>query len=321
MPRSLNMEVLTRLDDELFLQEIRNLYFRFPETILYSDETFDIVPLQNSMTVIRQFPGTRKFLHTHDCFEIDYVFKGRCELTFLNEKRILEEGDFCILPPFTTHDTTLLSKNSYIFPILIKANTFSNTIFPMLSGDNIITNYFKKVLFDSENTTYLLFQTNASHEIRDTMKHLFLECFHYDKFADQCCVHWLHLLFAMILRDYKTYSQFSGSSDLPDYAPIFRYLQSHYATITLQELADEFHYSVPYLSKIIKTVTLKNFTTLVKHLKMGEALRYLEETSLSIEEISMRVGYSSADYFYQVFRDFQGISPQKYRAQFQSKGK
>lgn len=312
-----DIQLLLQMDDETFLEEIHHLYFRFPKTILYDDQHFDVVPSSSILAVINQFFGTRNFIHLHDCFEINFVFQGECELTFLDEKRILKKGDFCILSPYTNHNVTLLSKDSYIFPIYIKEQAFSKTFFSLLSNDDLLSDFFKKILSDTSEPNYLLFQTNASYEVRDIMKHLFLENFRYDKYVEHCNISWLNLLFTNILRDYQTYSQFSSYQARPDYAPILRYIQSHYDTITLPKLADIFHYSPPYLSKIIKTSTGKNFKQIVTGLKIRKALYYLEETDLSIEDISDKVGYSSADHFYHVFRKLHGKSPQQYRAQYQ----
>ncbi len=307
---------LLQMDDELFLQKIRDLYFRFPKTLIYDDEHFDVVPSASALTVINQFFGTRSFIHLHDCFEIDYIFRGECELSFLDEKRVLTEGDFCILSPYTNHDMILLTKDSCIFPILIKEQAFRETFFSLLSGGDLLSDFFKKILSDSAEPNYLLFKTNVSYEVRDIMKRLFLEKFRYDKYVDRCTIYWLNLLFTNILRNYQTYSQFSSYKSGPDYAPILRYIQSHYDTITLPRLSEIFHYSVPYLSKIIKKSTGKNFKQLVNETKMRKAIYYLEETDFSIEDISGRVGYSSSDHFYHVFRKAQGMSPQQYRKNY-----
>ena len=40
---------------------------------------------------------------------------------------------------------------------------------------------------------------------------------------------------------------------------------------------------------------------------MRDAVRYLEKTKLSMEEISIRIGYNSEDHFYRVFSAFYGI--------------
>lgn len=312
-----DIQRLLQMDDENFLHEIRNLYFRFPKTLLYDAEHFDVVSSSALSAVISQFYGVHSFLHLHDCFEINYIFKGECELTFLDEKRLLREGDFVILSPYTKHDVVLQSKEAYVFPIYIKEQAFSKAFFPLLSNEDLLSDFFKKILSDKAEPNYLLFKTNASYEVRNIMKNLFLEKFRYDKYVERCSICWMNLLFMNILRDYQAYSQFSSYKSGPDYVPILRYIQSHYDTITLPRLAEIFHYSTPYLSKIIKASTGKNFKQIVTELKIRKALYYLEETELSIEEISGKVGYGSADHFYHAFRKIQGKSPQQYRLQRQ----
>ena len=179
--------------------------------------------------------------------------------------------------------------------------------------------FFRKILSSSEEANYLLIKTDASCEIKDLVKKLFLENFRYDNYVERCNIYWINLLFVYVLRSYHIYQQFSYYKSGPDHIPIVRYIQSHYKTVTLPILAERFHYSVPYLSKIIKENTSKNFTQLIKTLKMKEALEYLEKTDLSIEEISEKTGYNSADHFYRVFKEYQGISPQQYRKEFLKK--
>lgn len=304
---------LAMLDDDKFLKKIRTLYFRFPDKVLTQKTGFDIVPVNADLTVISQFWQLQNFMHVHDCFEINYIFKGECELVFLDEKRILKEGDFCILSPFTKHSTRLLSRESQIFPILVKQQTFSQAFFSLLSNDDILSTFFRKILSDAEKPNYLLFHTSSFPEVRFIVKELFLENFQYDKYVNQSNIHWLNLLFVSILRNYQTYSQFSSYDNGLDYAPILRYIQSHYTTVTLPELSRIFHYSVPYLSKIIKENTGSTFSVIVKKLKMKIATDLLEKTDSSIEEIATKVGYNSSDHFYRVFSEFYGTSPTKYR--------
>ena len=76
--------------------------------------------------------------------------------------------------------------------------------------------------------------------------------------------------FTNILRNYQTYSQFSNYKAGLDYAPILRYIQSHYDTVTLPRLSEIFHYSAPDLSKIIKENTGKNFKQLINELNYAK---------------------------------------------------
>ena len=60
-------------------------------------------------------------------------------------------------------------------------------------------------------------------------------------------------------------------------------------------------------------MTGENFTKMIRKQKMEKARHLLLETKNSIEKISEETGYNSADHFSRVFRQYYGISPQKYR--------
>ena len=89
----------------------------------------------------------------------------------------------------------------FIFPILVKEQTFRDTFFSLLSGGDLFSNYFERILSNPAEPNYLLFKTNSSYEICDIMKRLFLEQFRYDKYVNRCSIYWLNLLFTNILRN------------------------------------------------------------------------------------------------------------------------
>lgn len=310
-----DIAVLKQLDDASFLREIHGLYYPFSLVELFAEKDYDFVRPTEDVATVTEFWGIKSFIHSHDCFEIDYVFQGECEFTFHSETRILKEGDFCIISPYANHCVRLLTRKSCVFPIMIKEKTFRTTFFALLSNTDILSSFFKWILTNPDEPNYLLFQTNGSYEIRHLVKELFLERFRYDKYVNRCDVYWLNLLFVNILRDYREYSQFSSYESVPDYAPILRYIQTHYHTITLSQLSQKFNYTVPYLSKIIKEITGENFSQVIRRLKLKEAEKLLLETKDSIEKISEQTGYSSADHFSRAFRQYYGIAPQKYRKQ------
>lgn len=302
-----------QLNDSDFVEATGRLYYAFSSEKLLGDGDYDIVPEFDDMVTISQFWRTENIIHSHDCFEIDYVFKGKCELTFLDEKRILEEGDFCIISPYAKHATRLLTEKSCVYPILVKEKTFNVTFFSLLSDDDILSSFFRQILQNPSEPNYLLFQTTNSTEIRTLVKMLFLEPFRMDAYVNRCGIHWLNLLFVNVLRNYNTYSQFSYYDSGLDYTPILRYIKSHYKTLDLELLSRKFNYSVPYMSKIIRKATGNSFTEIIRMLKMEEAARLLIHSDDSIEKISEQAGFNSADHFARTFRKHYGISPLKYR--------
>ena len=241
-------------------------------------------------------------------------------LHFLDEERELKEGDLYIQSPFTKHDIVPATPESFIFTILVKEKSFNKTFLRLLKKNDIISLFFKNTFSTTNKPNYLIFRTNDSFETKDFAKRLFLETFRYDSFVIQNSINLLELLFSSVLRNNSAYAQFSSYSSGPDYAPILRYIQSHYQTISLPDLAKRFNYAIPYLSKIIKESTGKNFTQLVKELRMREAVAYLIETDYSIEKISYLIGYKNSDNFTRVFHKFYDISPSKYRSIYRKSG-
>lgn len=314
-PEEPNIQKLMQLDDREFLAEIQKLYYAFSTEKLFKKEDYDLISDFYDMTTTSQFYRTEKIIFSSDCFVIYYVFKGKCEFTFLDETRVLEEGDFCIVAPYSKHALQLLTDKSCAFPIFIKEKTFETTFFSLLSDTDILSNFFRKILANPAEPNYLLVETSNSTEIRTLVKLLFLERFRMDSYVNRSDIHWMNLLFINVLRNYSAHSQFSYYNSGLDYTPIFRYIKSHYKTIDLVLLSRKFNYSVSYMSKIIKKVTGNSFVEIIRKLKMEEAATLLINTDDSIEKISEKVSYSSSDHFARTFRKYYGISPMKYRKQ------
>lgn len=51
--------------------------------------------------------------------------------------------------------------------------------------------------------------------------------------------------------------------------------------------------------------------------RIGESKRLLENSNISIRQISQQMGFSSSSYFSQSFRRYTGFSPAEYRRQTQ----
>ena len=85
------------------------------------------------------------------------------------------------------------------------------------------------------------------------------------------------------------------------------------SSVTLSQTAAYFQVSVPYISELIHQITGCNFTALVLKIRMEEAGRLLDESSLSLSEISQLVGYQESSYFMKVFKKYYNSTPTQYR--------
>jgi len=94
-----------------------------------------------------------------------------------------------------------------------------------------------------------------------------------------------------------------------------RYIVHNYANehLSVQEIANEAGLSPTHLSRIFKQDTgFSVWDFLTKH-RIDEACKILKTTNHKIYEVAESVGYSSAQYFSQVFFKQRGITPIQYK--------
>lgn len=92
------------------------------------------------------------------------------------------------------------------------------------------------------------------------------------------------------------------------------YIQNHFQDeLTLSSLAAYINRSPNYLSHLFKVEFGISFSEYVNRVRIGEAKMLLKQTDLLVYEIALNVGFSDYDYFKQVFKKYEGISPSDYR--------
>ena len=83
--------------------------------------------------------------------------------------------------------------------------------------------------------------------------------------------------------------------------------------ISLEESADFAGVSSFYLSKLFKEEKGETFINFLSDKRLEKARQLLENTELSIKEITAEVGYNDQNYFSRIFKNKYGLSPKEYR--------
>ena len=96
---------------------------------------------------------------------------------------------------------------------------------------------------------------------------------------------------------------------------IMNYVQANYIDITLDDLAEKFFLSKPYLSKYIKEKSGMTFGDLVKKIRMKKAKALLKSSNMTVENIAMSVGYQNVEHFNRLFKKAYNMTPMQFRNQ------
>ncbi len=96
---------------------------------------------------------------------------------------------------------------------------------------------------------------------------------------------------------------------------IMTYIQSNYKDITLDDLAEHFFLSKPYISKYIKEKSGMTFGDLVKKIRLKKARALLKSSSMTVENIALTVGYQNVEHFNRLFKKAYDMTPMQFRNQ------
>ena len=273
----------------------------------------DVIPLLRDVFIIRHSRYTRPYLHRHNYVELDYVVEGSCTLHFEEEKgRTLRAGELCIVAPYSNHDIEITDEST-IYCIMLRRSTFETSFFSLLLRNDVLSLFFRMTLQEESKPNYIIFRTDNLRWMQTMVQNAMLECHKTDEYSNVCCISFINIMLACLLRSSSETPQLYSYCGGKDFSPVLNYIRQNYRALTLTELAEHFHYSKPYLCALIKQNTGVSFTELIKHIRMTRATEYLINSSRSVSEIAEVLGYHSSDHFSRVFRTTYGMSPQQYR--------
>lgn len=95
------------------------------------------------------------------------------------------------------------------------------------------------------------------------------------------------------------------------------YIKSNYdKKITLEGMSEMLSVSVPTLCKITKQKSGKTIVEIITETRIEKAKYYLENSKLSIAEISSKLGIDDYSYFSRIFKKSTGFSPNVWRKNY-----
>ena len=195
------------------------------------------------------------------------------------------------------------------------------------SGGKFDTVYFAADIFQDEaRTSWLLsmpsFQPGGNHVIRinalnrQQLRDLFmvLKQFRNNKSKAADVIYSMLLLVA----DCHTAPAMPDTASFAVHQKVAHYFQKRLAECYLEQksvafYAKELHLPPKYLSEILLTVTGRSAKAIILDYILLEAKSLLRQSTMSVQDISIWLGYEDFSYFTKVFRKKEGVTPLAYR--------
>ncbi|MDR2752063.1 MAG: AraC family transcriptional regulator [Clostridiales bacterium] len=99
-----------------------------------------------------------------------------------------------------------------------------------------------------------------------------------------------------------------------------KYISANFSSkLTLTDIAKHVFVNEHYLSRLFKKSTGVGIIEYINNIRLAEARRLLEKTTLNVSSVGEMVGFGTTTHFSRLFKDSMGMSPQGFRKLFHSR--
>lgn len=256
--------------------------------------------------------------HSHTFLEVVCVLQGTCVNYIAEQKISMQAGDVCIIAPDTNHAISAFSDECILFNIILRTSTFETAFFGTLSDNDMLAGLFMRMLYQSSEHPYLYFHTNGEKEIFQHVMTAYTEFCGNRQYKNRMLISILTTFFITLLREHGdnvVVPEFESEEKGQDLIYILKYMQEHFATVTLKELSEFFNYSERQIQRIIQTGTGSSFSKNIQRLKMNRAVHLLSDPDIPVTAISEELGYADTGNFRHIFKQYYHMTPLEFRIQ------
>ncbi len=247
--------------------------------------------------------------HFHSTFEIYYLMSGKREFFIKDRTFVINEGDIVIISPNILHRTTNteLPKHERLI-----VNIHESCISTVINSSTDIL----QPLLEKE---YAIITSSLQERLSiDTISHQILEEMNDEKSGFEVYAQTLVIQLLLIcnrhLKQNSSEVIESQSQMHQRVSEIVQYLNTYYMhELSLSVVADKFYISPYYLSRFFKEATGFTFVEYLNSVRIKEAKKLLESSSMKVQLISRKVGFGSVTHFGRVFKSVTGKVPLYYR--------
>ncbi len=281
------------------------------EKISRSSEMF---PFYSRISATFNQPLKLTDTHLHKEIEIVQILNGKMCFTIYDKPLICDTGDIIIINSNIPHSSESIAPNTQqmLFQSdisLVYINTQTDITHPYLYGFlNTSTSIKPYYLFPRS--------TKLNRELGGYIKNIFNELHSKNDVFETYLKGYLNLLCACLNRNkilVQSHEQ-SNNNNLNKILPVVDFIDKNYShPITLGNISKATHLNEYYLCRLFKNVTGQTVFNYINYIRICKAENLLAETSLSVTDIAVSVGFANTARFDEAFKRTTGTTPSKFR--------
>lgn len=286
----------------------------------HTDGTQDFFYL--SMNRSLNFYTTTKFLdgyenteHTHSYIELCYVANGSLTISISGQQHLIKKGDFFLISSNAPHHEIMRYDNSTIVYLALDDMFLAES-----DESSDYTKTLKKFINRKRSEySYMLFHHsgNSLTETENTLALITKELIDNLTERKDMIICLTMRLINLLLMEYRADIQKSDRDEMQEtlIASICSYIDSNISTVTVDDIHHYFHYSSDYLTRLFKAKFGSSLSSTIQDKRLIKAHELLISTNMTVEDISIEVGYNNIGFFYSKFKAKYHCTPKAVRKQ------
>lgn len=254
--------------------------------------------------------------HTHNYVEMIYMCSGSTHHVINGEDVILKQGELLILNQNAVQEIYPAGELDVAVNFIILPEFFDYGLKMIEAEENQLRDFIVDCLCGNNNSAgYLHFKVADVLPVQNLLENLIWTIVNKQPNKRSINQATMGLLFLHLMNHMDKMETDAASEQQKLIIQVLSYVEEHYRSGELTELAEELHFDIYWLSKEIKKRTGKTYTELVQSKRLSQAAYLLRTTAMNVMDISMAVGYDNISYFHRIFQKKYGLTPRKYRLQ------
>ncbi len=257
--------------------------------------------------------------HTHNYVEFIYMCQGSTTHLIDGHRITLTAGDLLFLNQHATQEILPAGEKDVAVNFMIRPEFFDTAFRMMGQEENALREFIVSCLTRQDmGGNYLYYHVSDITPVQNLLENLILTMKSDLPNKRTLSQNTMGLLFLHLMNYTDQLQLDKRSYDEEVVIRLLSYIDGAYKDASLSRFSEDCGLDIYTLSRLIKRFTGRSFLDLLQEKRLSHASYLLLHTSLTVDDVSLSVGYDNTSYFHRLFRSRFGMTPRSYRISAQS---